>query len=285
MTLSPMIVEDIVRHALREDLGHGYDLTSQFVVDGAAEAGAKIVAKEDFIVAGLAPALTAFALTDPDIGADIHKVDGEVAESGDVILDIGGPAQAILTAERTALNFLAYLSGVASITHQFVSQIEDTNAKIVCIRKTMPGMRALQHDAVRSGGGYNHRFGLDNGILIKDNHIALAGSISEALDNAKKKAGPMVKIEIEVEDKKQVQEVLKNGKADAILLDNMSVSDIAESMTIIDGELVTEASGNVSLETVRAIAETGVDYISIGALTHSARFVNVGLDVHPLSES
>ena len=279
MSLAPMIVEEIVRHALREDLGHGYDLTSEFVIDGAADGSAQIVAREDCILAGLAPALTAFALTDPDVSARIEKVDGEATQAGDVIAVIDGPAQAILTAERTALNFLCHLSGVASLTDQFVAKVDGTNARICCTRKTLPGLRALQHDAVRSGGGYSHRFGLDNGILIKDNHIAMAEDLTEALKNIRLRAGHMVKIEVEVDTQKQLDLVLKSGLVDAVLLDNMTPDEIAKAVKKIDGALIVEASGGVSLQTVREIAEAGVDYISAGALTSSARAVDLGLDV------
>lgn len=279
MSLSPLFVEDIVRQALKEDLGHGYDLTSQFVVDGAADATAAIRAREDGVVAGLAPALTAFALTDPDISCSIEKVDGQDVQAGDTIAVVSGPAQAILTAERVALNFLNYLSGIASLTAQFVDMVEGTDARIVSTRKTMPNLRGLQLDAVRSGGGYNHRFGLDNGILIKDNHIALAGSIKDALEAARNKSGHMVKIQIELETPEQVGEAFETGLADAILLDNMTPDQIGECMKLLDDIMVVEASGGVVPETVREIAETGVHYVSIGALTHSARSLDIGLDI------
>lgn len=279
MSVSMIKIEETVRAALMEDLGHGYDLTTQYVIDGAKDCTAAITAREDGVLAGIAPALTAFSLTDQDIEFQIEKVDGEVFQANEVIARLRGPAQAILTAERVALNFLCHLSGVASLTHQFVSHVDHTDSKILCTRKTLPHLRALQKDAVRSGGGCNHRLGLDNGILIKDNHIALSGGIQEALEQAKAKAGPMQKIEIEVSTPEQAQQALSSGLADIIMLDNMEVAQIRKCMDIIDDSVCVEASGGINLDNLVQIAEAGVHYISIGILTHSARSVDIGLDI------
>ena len=279
MSLSPLLVEDTVKRALFEDIGHGYDLTSQFVVDGATECTAVLKAREDGVLAGIAPAITAFTLIDPEIEYQIEKVDGEIFKAGEEIAFIRGAAQSILTAERTALNFLRHLSGVASLTHQFVSNVEHTDVDIICTRKTLPHLRGLQKDAVRSGGGKNHRFGLDDGILIKDNHLALCENITSALENARNKAGHMVRIQVEVDNLDQLKKVYNTGLADAVLLDNMSIEDIKEAVRILDDILTIEVSGGVNLEKVAEIAETGVHCISVGALTHSARSVDLALDV------
>lgn len=278
MTLSPLLIEDVVRAALKEDLGHGHDITSQSVIPADADMTAHIVAREEGVLAGLIPALSAFSFTDPDFDFEINKQDGEFLDSGDVVATISGPARALLTAERTALNFLMHLSGIATLTAQFVHQVEGTAAKIACTRKTIPNLRAFQKYAVTVGGGMNHRFGLDDAILIKDNHIAIAGSVAKALDNAKAHAGHMVKIEIEVDTLQQLDAVLKHGGADIVLLDNFSITDLEKAVKTINGAMVIEASGGVNLSTVRSIAETGVDIISIGALTHSVPTFDFGLD-------
>lgn len=279
MTLSPLLIEDIVRAALKEDLGHGHDITSQSVVPGDAEARAQFVAREAGILAGLVPALSAFTYTDPDFDIAVHKQDGEFIDKGDVIAEVSGPARAVLSAERTALNILTHLSGIATLTAHYVQAIDGTSAQIADTRKTLPGLRAFQKYAVTCGGGMNHRFGLDDAILIKDNHIAIAGGIDEALNAAKSNAGHMVKIEIEVDTLDQLDAVLKNGNADIVMLDNFSIEDLKAAVSKVNGALVTEASGGVNLETVRAIAETGVDIISVGALTHSAPALDIALDI------
>ncbi len=279
MSLSPLIIEDAVRRALSEDLGHGHDITSQSTIPADADGVARIVAREHGVLAGLVPGLTAFTFTDPDFDIQIEKQDGDFLEDGDVIATIEGPARALLTAERTCLNFMTHLSGIATLSAQFVQAIDGTKAKIACTRKTLPGLRAFQKYAVKVGGGMNHRFGLDDAILIKDNHIALAGGIAAALDAAKNSAGHMVKIEIEVDTLGQLEEVLSHGGADIVMLDNFSNENLKEAVQRIDGALITEASGGVNLGTVRAIAETGVDIISVGALTHSAPALDLGLDI------
>ncbi|MFD1332811.1 carboxylating nicotinate-nucleotide diphosphorylase, partial [Methylopila musalis] len=230
-------------------------------------------------LAGLPLAQAAFAALDPDIRVVAEKADGDALRPGDVIARIEGPARPALSAERTALNFLGHLSGVATATAAFADRIAHTRAKICCTRKTTPGLRVFEKYAVRCGGGANHRFGLDDAILIKDNHIAVAGSIAAALDGAKAYAGHLVKIEIEVDTLDQLDQVLAHGAADVVLLDNMGPDALREAVARVAGRLVTEASGNVSLETVRAIAETGVDLISVGRITHSAPTLDLGLDV------
>lgn len=279
MTLSPLLIEDAVRTALKEDLGHGHDITSQSLIPGDAEATAQLAAREHGVLAGLIPGLSAFTYTDPDFEISIDKQDGDFLEAGDVIATIAGPARGLLTAERVALNFITHLSGIATLTAQYVQAIDGTDAQIACTRKTIPTLRAFQKYAVRVGGGMNHRFGLDDAILIKDNHIAIAGGINAALDAAKANAGHMVKIEIEVDTLQQLDEVLKHDGADIVMLDNFSLDDLERAVKTIDGKLVTEASGGVNLQTVRNIAMTGVNIISVGALTHSAPALDVGLDI------
>ena len=280
--LSALFIEDIVRAALKEDLGHGHDITTECVVPLDKDARAVVNARKAGRLAGIVPGLAAFTLTDPDCEIEILKTDGEDVAAGEDIAIVTGSARSILTAERTALNFMQHLSGIATLTKAYVDAIEDTSAKIVESRKTVPGLRSLAKQAVRLGGGMNHRFGLDDAILIKDNHIALAGGIYPALQMAKENAGHMVKIEIEVDDLGQLDEVLSHGGADIIMLDNFSVGDIAAAVKAINGRAIIEASGGVTLETVRAIAETGVHLISVGALTHSAPALDLGLDIEPL---
>lgn len=277
--ISALILEDIVRAALKEDLGHGHDITTECVVPLDKDARAVINARKGGRLAGVVAGLAAFTLTDPDCGIEILKVDGEDVAAGEDIAIVTGSARAILTAERTALNFIQHLSGIATLTKKYVDAIEDTGAKIADSRKTVPGMRALAKQAVRLGGGMNHRFGLDDAVLIKDNHIALAGGIYPALQMARENAGHMVKIEIEVDTPDQLEEVLQHGGADIIMLDNFGVKDIEKAVKTIDGRAIIEASGGVMLDTVRAIAETGVHIISVGAITHSAPALDIGLDV------
>lgn len=277
--ISALVLEEIVRAALKEDLGHGHDITTECVVPLDKDARAVLNARHSGRLAGVVAGLAAFTLTDPDCEIEILKVDGEDVAAGEDIAIITGSARAILTAERTALNFIQHLSGIATLTKKYVDAIEDTGAKIADSRKTVPGMRALAKQAVRLGGGMNHRFGLDDAVLIKDNHIALAGGIYPALQMARENAGHMVKIEIEVDTLDQLEEVLQHGGADIIMLDNFSAADIAKAVKTIDGRAIIEASGGVTLETVKEIAETGVHIISVGAITHSAPALDIGLDV------
>lgn len=282
--ISALLLEDIVRAALKEDLGHGHDITTECVVPLDKDARAVINARKGGRLAGVVAGLAAFTLTDPDCEIEVLKVDGEDVAAGQDIATITGSARAILTAERTALNFIQHLSGIATLTKTYVDAIEDTGAKIADSRKTIPGMRALAKQAVRLGGGMNHRFGLDDAVLIKDNHIALAGGIYPALQMARENAGHMVKIEIEVDTLDQLEEVLQHGGADIIMLDNFGVKDIEKAVKMIDGKAVIEASGGVTLDTVKAIAETGVHIISVGAITHSAPALDIGLDVESIEE-
>jgi nicotinate-nucleotide pyrophosphorylase (carboxylating) len=277
--LSNLLIEEIVKRTLLEDLGRGFDLTGNLLIPGDANARAVLRARQPGVLCGLIPALTSFSLTDPDFSFEVEAQDGDLLQAGDAIAIVEGPARPLLSAERTALNFLIHLSGIATLTAVFVNEVEDTKARITCTRKTLPGLRSLQKYAVTVGGGYNHRFGLDDAILIKDNHIALAGSIAGVLDKARDGAGHMVKIEIEVDTLAQLEEVLSSGKADVVLLDNFSVPDLKAAVKLVKGRIVTEASGGVTLDNVAEIARTGVDYISSGALTHSAAALDIGLDV------
>ncbi|HEX5778943.1 MAG TPA: carboxylating nicotinate-nucleotide diphosphorylase [Xanthobacteraceae bacterium] len=277
--LNPLIVEDAVRRALTEDLGRAGDITSAATIPEGKNATAKLAARKPGVLAGLACAAEAFAQLDPSIEFRAKKRDGDTLKAGDVAAEIAGNARAILSAERTALNFATHLSGVATLTAAFVAKVKRTKAKIVCTRKTIPGLRALEKYAVRCGGGMNHRFGLDDAILIKDNHIAVAGGVGAALKAARASAGHLVKVEIEVENLDELAEVLNAGGADVALLDNMDTATLRRAVEIASGKLALEASGGVNLDTVAAIAETGVDMISVGALTHSAPALDLGLDV------
>lgn len=277
--LHPIFIEDFVRKALKEDLGHGHDITSELLVSGGEMATAALTSRTGGILAGLIPALTAFTLTDPDFEISVHCEDGDIIMTDTVIAEITGPARAILTAERTSLNIMSHLSGIASMTAAFVHEVKNTNAKITCTRKTLPGLRLFQKYAVNMGGGSNHRFGIDDAIMIKDNHIAIAGSIKDALTTMKQYAGHTLKIEIEVDDLSQLEEVLSHGGADIVLLDNMDTKTLQKAVKMVNNSLITEASGNMSLDRVKEVAQTGVDYISIGALTHSAPSLDIGLDI------
>lgn len=282
MSLPSILIESYVRSALLEDLGHGFDITSQSVVPADANARAVLRAREEGVVAGLILALSAFSHVDPDFEFEILAQDGDVVEKGGVIAVIEGPAAALLTAERVALNFLIHFSGIATLTRRYVLAVQGTNAKICDTRKTLAGLRTVQKYAVRAGGGYNHRHGLDDAILIKDNHIAIAGSISEVLTRARENSGHMVKIEIEVDTLEQLEEVLKHGGADVVMFDNFKLPDLKKAVRMVDGKMTTEASGGVNLHTVAEIAKTGVDFISIGGLTHSAPALDIGLDIEIL---
>ena len=276
--LSALTIEDLVRAALKEDLGHGFDMTSEYLIAPDKEARLVLAAREDGVLSGMVVAMAAFLSLDPDCEPDIEKQDGEWFKAGDTLAAISGPARALLTAERVALNFIQHMSGIASETAKYVEAVSGTRAGILCTRKTAPGLRAVQKYAVRCGGGVNHRFGLDDGILIKDNHIALAGGIAPALDRAREQAGPMVKVEIEVDTLDQLKAVLDHGGAHIVLLDNFKISDLKQAVAEIDGSLIAEASGGIALDTVRSVAETGVDFISAGALTHSVKAIDIGLD-------
>ncbi len=275
------IPQTIIQHCLdlafSEDLGRAGDITTASIISPAALTKAHIMARKPGIIAGIEIARQAFISADRNISFITHVEDGEPVTSGTLIAEISGPARGILIAERTALNFLGHLSGIATLTHQFVSVIDGTKAHICCTRKTTPGLRAMEKFAVRAGGALNHRFGLDDAVLIKDNHIVVAGGIKPALKAAKSSIGHMVKIEIEVDTLEQLSEVMAEG-ADVVMLDNMAPDILRKAVAIIDGRALSEASGGVDLNSVRAIAEAGVDMISVGAITHSAPTLDLGLD-------
>ena len=276
--LPTLLIDDAVRPALAEDLGRAGDITTQATIPDSATATATLVARAAGVICGLDIARAAFRQIDPTIGFESWETDGARVEKGAALARIDGSARAILIAERVALNYLGRLSGVASLTAQYVERVAHTKARICDTRKTTPLLRAFEKYAVRCGGGANHRFGLDDAVLIKDNHIAVAGGVVPALRAAKRYAGHLVKIEIEVDTLDQLRDVLAEG-ADVVLLDNMPLPTLREAVTLVKGAMICEASGSVSLETVGAIAETGVDLISVGALTHSAPVLDVALDI------
>ena len=280
MTPSPLpqiMIEPLVRMALLEDLGRAGDLTTDAIVPAAHRAATRLVARQPGVVAGLDLARLAFQLIDPAIEIRIERGDGAAVVPGDVIAAVSGPARGILTAERVALNLLCRLSGIATATAGVVAAIRDTRTDIVCTRKTTPGLRAVEKYAVRVGGGSNHRFGLDDAVLIKDNHVAIAGSVTEALKRAKAGVGHLVKIELEVDTLDQLREALEHG-VDAVLLDNMNPETLTKAVAMVAGRAVTEASGRITPATAPLIAATGVDLISIGWLTHSVSVLDIGLD-------
>ena len=277
--LPHLLFEKSVKEALLEDLGRAGDITSEAIFNKNIKIEAALVARKCGVLCGTATALTAFKLIDPEIKFDNILIDTALVNSGDIIARINGSATSILAAERVALNFLGHLSGISTLTANYVSQISHTHTKICDTRKTTPNLRALEKYAVSCGGGVNHRFGLDDAILIKDNHIAVAGGVAAALRAAKQKIGHLVKIEIEVDTLDQLHEALSEG-VDVVLLDNMSLPQLAEAVRMINKQALSEASGGISLDTVAAVAETGVDLISVGALTHSAPVLDVGLDIH-----
>ncbi len=277
--LPHLLFEKSVKEALLEDLGRAGDITSEAILNKNIKIEATLVARKCGVLCGTATALTAFQLIDPEIKYDNILIDTALVNSGDIIARINGSATSILAAERVALNFLGHLSGISTLTAEYVSQISHTHAKICDTRKTTPNLRALEKYAVACGGGVNHRFGLDDAILIKDNHIAVAGGVAAALRAAKQKIGHLVKIEIEVDTLDQLHEALSEG-VDVVLLDNMSIPQLAEAVRMINKQALSEASGGISLDTVAAVAETGVNLISVGALTHSAPVLDVGLDIH-----
>lgn len=271
------LVEAAVRAALAEDLGLQGDITTNATVPATARAKAVIAARTDGVIAGLQLAEASFRALDPNVMFEIVTQDAKKTSAGSVIARVTGQARALLTAERVALNYMGRLSGIATLTRRYVDTVAGTHVKVVDTRKTTPGMRAFEKYAVRCGGGQNHRTGLFDAILIKDNHIVAAGGLSNAISAAQAAAGHMVKIEVEVDTLEQLDDVLKYN-VDAILLDNMTPAQLKQAVKMIAGRAIAEASGGVSLATVRAIAESGVDMISIGALTHSAPVLDLGLD-------
>ncbi|WP_284311523.1 carboxylating nicotinate-nucleotide diphosphorylase [Labrys miyagiensis] len=280
MTLIPLpsfLFEPLVRAALAEDLGRAGDLTTDAIVPRDLTAKTVLVARQPGVVAGLDVAGAAFRLMDPEVKVVVDKPDGSKVAAGAIIASVSGRAHALLTAERVALNFLCHLSGIATVTAGIVEAVKEHKAQIVCTRKTTPGLRTLEKYAVRAGGGGNHRFGLDDAVLIKDNHIAIAGGIRPALERARAGVGHMVKIELEVDTLAQLEEALALG-VDAVLLDNMSPDELRIAVSMVKGRALTEASGRVTAATAPAIAASGVDLISIGWLTHSAPTLDIGLD-------
>jgi nicotinate-nucleotide pyrophosphorylase (carboxylating) len=273
-----LVAESVVRAALLEDIGHGGDLTTEAIVDPHRRATARIVARQKGIVAGLPFALLAFRILDDGVESNVTIAEGERVEVGDVVAEISARARAVLTGERTALNLLCRLSGIATATRAMVDLVAGTRAKIADTRKTTPGLRALERYAVARGGGSNHRFGLDDAVLIKDNHLVLAGSVRAAIASARARVGHTVKIEAEVENFDQLREALEQP-IDAVLLDNMTPSQLTEAVQIVGGRVVTEASGGVTAANVAEIARTGVDVISVGWLTHSAPALDFSLEM------
>jgi nicotinate-nucleotide pyrophosphorylase (carboxylating) len=272
-----LMVEPLVRAALLEDLGRAGDITTDAVVSAQARAETELVARQPGVVAGLDLAALAFRLVEPAVQIEIERPDGTRLQPGDRIATIEGPARGVLTAERVALNFLGHLSGVATATASLVDAVKGHKARICCTRKTMPGLRAVQKYAVRVGGGTNHRFGLDDGVLIKDNHVAIAGGVVAAIEAARSGVGHLVKIEVEVDTLDQLDQALAVG-VDAVLLDNMGPETLAEAVRRIAGRAIAEASGRITPATAPAIAASGVDLISAGWLTHSAAVLDIGLD-------
>ncbi|HZG30731.1 MAG TPA: carboxylating nicotinate-nucleotide diphosphorylase [Ensifer sp.] len=280
MLLPPLprvIVESAVRAALLEDLGLAGDITSAAVIPAEHRSRFVMAARKPGVIAGLEIAALAFELVDPAISFTAHIADGTPVASGDDVATIEGPSRALLTGERVALNFLGHLSGIATVTAGIVDAVAGTRAAVVCTRKTTPGLRAFEKYAVRAGGGMNHRFALYDAVLIKDNHIAIAGSVAEAIQRAKTNVGHMVKIEVEVDTLEQLREAMEIG-VDAVLLDNMSPAQLKQAVDFVSGRAITEASGGITPATAAAIAASGVDLLSIGWITHSAPCLDIGLD-------
>lgn len=290
--LLPLMAEEQVRAALLEDLGRAGDITTYATIGPEKRARAALNSREDGVIVGVELARAAFRLVDPSVVFEAGVGDGDLVRAGDALIRVEGPARSILSAERVALNYLMHLSGVATYTARFAAEIAHTRARVTCTRKTLPGLRAVEKFAVRLGGGSNHRFGLDDAVLIKDNHIAVAGGVAAAIGAARAYAGHLVKIEVEVDNLDQMRAALA-ARPDAILLDNMGPDLLAEAVGInrahhglseadyvaTAGRVVLEASGNVNLQTVRAIAETGVDFISTSKITMAAPTLDIGLDV------
>jgi len=277
--LSPLAIDEAVRRALNEDLGRAGDITSIATIPETTPAHAILIARQPGVIAGLPLAVATFQTLSPDINIHAHIRDGATVAAGVHVLTISGPARAMLAGERTALNFVGRRSGIATLTSDYVRHTAGTKLRICCTRKTTPGLRALEKYAVHCGGGFNHRFGLDDAILIKDNHVAVAGGITAVLQRARTHAGHLVKIEIEVDTLAQLREVLDTGLADVVLLDNMDIATLTEAVRFANGRVVLEASGGVTQSSIANIAATGVDYASSGALTHSAPNFDVALDI------
>lgn len=279
-SLHPLAYEHQIREALREDLGRAGDLTTDAIVPSGSRTQAVLVTRASGCIAGLEIGLGAFRLLDPEIRCQVRINDGQEVSEGTILATLNGYARALLSAERTALNFLGHLSGVATATRQLVRALEGTSTHVTCTRKTTPGLRMMEKYAVRVGGGHNHRFGLDDAVLIKDNHLAIAGAVKTAVHRVRQSVGHMVKIEIEVESLAQLDEAIE-AKVDAVLLDNMSPQEVGQAVQRAQSKLVTEVSGRVTPETIGEYAHTGVDLISLGWITHSAPVLDVALDIQP----
>lgn len=276
-TLPDVLIEPVVRLALAEDLGRAGDVTAKACIPEGARMRAVFAARKPGVLAGIDCVRLAVLAMDPDASVELKLRDGDPFEVGAVLAEVEADARAFLSAERTALNLLGRLCGIATLTRAYVDAVEGTGARIADTRKTTPGLRALEKHAVLCGGGLNHRFGLDDAILIKDNHVAVCGGVGEAVRRAKDAAGHLMKVEVEVDGLDQLDEALAE-RPDVIMLDNFSLDDLRTAVSRVAGRVTLEASGGVNLETVRAIAETGVDVISVGALTHSAASLDIGLD-------
>ncbi len=278
MALPEFLLHPLVRAALEEDLSPCGDVTTRAVIPAGTTCEARLRAREPGVVSGMQIAALTFRLLDPTLRVEVRVPDGSTCAAGDSLLEIAGPAASILAAERVALNFAGRLSGIATLTARHVAETRGTRARITCTRKTTPGLRLVEKQAVLHGGGSNHRFGLSDAILIKDNHIAAAGGVEPALRAARAHASHMLRIEIEVDRMDQLETVLAIGGADVVLLDNMETAMLREAVKLVGGRMITEASGNMTLERIAEVAATGVDYISSGALTHSAPVLDLGLD-------
>ncbi|MEO1918285.1 MAG: carboxylating nicotinate-nucleotide diphosphorylase [Paracoccaceae bacterium] len=277
-SLPDIILEPMIRNAIAEDLGQYGDITTRAVIAADTTYTARLNAREAGVVSGMQVAEITFLLIDASLQVTTHIADGQPCKSGDTLMTIHGSATSILMGERVALNFAGRLSGIATMTAAFVAETRHTTARITCTRKTTPGLRIVEKQAVLHGGGFNHRFGLSDAILIKDNHIAAAGGISAVLERAKAVASHMVRIEIEVDGLEQLAEVLSKNIADVVLLDNMETKTLKRAVKMVNGALITEASGNMRLDRIGEVSGTGVEYISSGALTHSAQTLDLGLD-------
>ncbi|MEN8624438.1 carboxylating nicotinate-nucleotide diphosphorylase [Psychrobacter proteolyticus] len=275
--LDDVLLKPLVENALTEDLGRRGDVTSQATIPADMQAQLQIKARQAGVICGIDLARLSFALVDAQIGFIAQVQDGETVEAGAVLATVKGNARHLLTAERTALNFMTHLSGIATATRQIVDSVAQYPAQITCTRKTIPGLRIVQKYAVRCGGGRNHRLGLDDAILIKDNHIAIAGDIKTAIQQAQKFAGHLIPIEVEVDTLEQLEQALDAGVS-LVLLDNMSPETLSQAVTMCQGRAKTEASGGITPETVQAAASTGVDFIAMGYLTHSTTALDIGLD-------
>lgn len=276
--LPDFLLEPVIRAALMEDLSPMGDVTTRAVVPADTRYEARVNAREDGVVSGMQVAALAFRLVDPALAVTTHVADGHPCGKGQCLMTVSGSAASILMGERVALNFAGRMTGIASLTASFVAQTRGTKTRITCTRKTTPGLRLIEKTAVAHGGGSNHRFGLSDAILIKDNHIAAAGGIRAVLEAAKAARSHMMRVELEVDSLDQLEQALSIGGADVILLDNMDTPTLRAAVALTQGRVVLEASGNMRLERIAEVAATGVDYISSGALTHSARTFDLGLD-------